>query len=221
MPVKINWLMWGVVINFIMLLLLAINVFNIAIPFPSITKAEYTISTLDEPQSSEMLPALKTSDLYYVELIVDTPSSITWNDIFTCSIKTENKGKKTVGEPEFRIFIVDSIGNVRGIYPSQMINCINYSLTNLLLLDDSIKKEESEEGIKFKFNMPPEDQKVIGNWKIFVYLFDKSSQSLVSYNVCEFEITRPSSPPYLFAGIITGFIFAVISELIKEYRKKN
>jgi hypothetical protein len=190
MSEKINWVKWGVIANFVILIVVIMGLFNISIPFPSFAKIEQTIYTLEEPISPEMLPALKTSPLHYIELIVKPPLNVNYGDTLKFSINIIDKGKKTVGEPEFRIFIVDSIGNVRGVYPSQVANLMKSNSTNLLLINDDIEKEESKNAINFNFKMPPEDQKVIGDWKIFVYLFDKGNRMLVSYSVCEFMVGR-------------------------------
>lgn len=58
---RIDWIKWGVIINFIMLIAVLISLFNISIPLPSFAKVEHTIYTLEEPISSEKLPALLKS----------------------------------------------------------------------------------------------------------------------------------------------------------------
>ncbi|MCK4736614.1 MAG: hypothetical protein KAT65_29440 [Methanophagales archaeon] len=221
---KVDWVKWGVVINFVMLIAILTTVFNISIPLPSFGKQEFAISTLERPMSPEILPALETSPLYYTELIVKTPGEVDYGDILKFSINIKDKGKKSVEEPEFRVFIVDSIGNVRGVYPPQVINWMQNNSISFLLIEDDIQKEEIDEGIIFNFKMPPEDQKVSGSWKIFVYLFDKSNESLVSYNVSEFMVTRKNSL-LLYIGIIglmicTGVLIFGIYSLLREIRLK-
>ena len=217
------WLKWGVIVNFAMLIVVIIGLFNISIPLPSFAKVEHTIYTLEEPISSEMLPALEVSQVYYIELIVKPPQDVNYGDTLKFSTDTINKGKKTVEEPEFRVFIVDSIGNIRGVYPTQVINLMQNNSTNLLLINDDFEKEESRNTINFKFTMPLEDQKVIGDWKIFVYLFDKGNGMLVSYNVCEFMVVRSDIWMRTIAPMIVLPIVLLFSELIFTYirRKKR
>jgi hypothetical protein len=223
-----SWMKWGVILNFIMLIAILIGLLNINIPLPSFAKVEHTavIYTLEEPISSEMLPALKISPVYYIELIVKPPQNVNYGDTLRFSTNTIDKGKKTVEKPEFRVFIVDSIGNIRGVYPPQVINLMQNNSTNLLLINDDFEKEESRSTINFNFTMPPEDQKVIGDWKIFVYLFDKGNGMLVSYNVCEFMVGRSEreSSQVLFSIMamvigLTVVIFVTLAQYISRRRK--
>ena len=202
-------LKWGVIINFIMLLAVIIGLLNINIPVPSFDKKEYEIFILDEQISSTLLPNLKTSPNYYIELKVDSLSEIDYSETLKFSINTIDKGKIPVKNPEFRIFMVDSVGNVRGLYPKQPINLIQNNSTNFLLTNDDFNIGDLNKKINFYFKMPPEDQKVIGNWKVFVYLFDKNTEMLVSYNVFEFKVRENKSNLYI--NLIFGFyIFAVL-----------
>ena len=189
-PKKPNWIKWGVIINSIMLIAVMMTIFNITIPLPSFAKVEHTVYTLEEPISSEILPALKASPLYYAELIVNPPQKAGYGDDLKFSAKVIEKGKKYIEEPEFRIFIVDSIGAIRGVYPLQIVNLLKTNSTNLLVINDDIGREETTKDVNFKFRMPPEDQKVIGDWKFFIYLFDKNSGESVSYAVYEFEVGK-------------------------------
>lgn len=75
---------------------------------------DYLINGLTEPIVDFELPSLITSPIYYVELTVETPTSTSYNQPLTFSVMTENKGKFAVEKPEYRIFIVDSVGNIRG-----------------------------------------------------------------------------------------------------------
>ena len=171
-----------------------------------------------------MLPALKTSPLYYIELIVKPPLNVNYGDTLKFSINTIDKGKRTIGEPEFRIFIVDSIGNVRGVYPSQVVNLMKSNSTNLLLINDDIEKEESKNTVNFNFKMPPEDQKVIGDWKIFVCFFDKSNGMLVSYNVCEFMVGKRELEPATTSTMILtglGMVFITVFNFWRIYYRKR
>ena len=77
-----KWIKCGVIVSFVMLIVVIIGIviglFNISISLPSakIEKTVYTVYTLEEPISLEMLPALKISPLYYIELIVKPMASL-------------------------------------------------------------------------------------------------------------------------------------------------
>ena len=223
MSEKVNWVKFGVIANFVMLIVVIIGLLNINIPLPSFAKVEHTavIYTLEEPISSEMLPALKISPVYYIELIVKPPQNVKYGDTLRFSTNTIDKGKKTVREPEFRVFIVDSIGNIRGVYPPQVINLMQNNSTNLLLINDDFEKEESRNTINFNFTMPPEDQKVIGDWKIFVYLFDKGNGMLVAYNVCEFTVVRSEIAWGEITSSLTTITFLVAIVGLTYYLEKR
>ena len=207
-------LKWGVIINFIMLLAVIIGLLNINIPVPSFDKKEYEIFISDEQISSTLLPNLKTSPNYYIELKVDSSSEIDYSETLEFSINTIDKGKIPVKNPEFRIFMVDSVGNVRGLYPKQPINLIQNNSTNFLLTNDDFNIGDLNKKINFYFKMPPEDQKVIGNWKVFVYLFDKNTEMLVSYNVFEFKVRENKSDLYI--NLIFGFLIFVMLFVMKD-----
>lgn len=225
---KTNWIKWGVIINFIMLIAIIISMLNITIPLPSFEKVEYKMYTLEKPISSEILPHLKTSPLYYVELIVDglpqNLQSVNYDDDLKFSVKTVNKGKKPVKEPFLMIFIVDSIGNIRGAYPSQMINWLDNNSTNILPINDDIKGEENMRDINLKFKMPSKDQKVMGNWKVFVYLFDKNSEEFVSYAVYNFVVEDQNEMDNnrILLSLIASMMAAVAALMLwKNLKKKN
>ena len=207
-------LKWGVIINFIMLIAVIIGILNINISIPSFDKKEYEIFILDEPISSTLLPNLKTSPNYYIELKVDSLSEIDYSETLKFSINTIDKGKIPVKNPEFRIFMVDSVGNVRGLYPKQPINLIQNYSTNFLLTNDDFEIDDLNKKGYFYFEMPPEDQKVIGNWKVFVYLFDKNTEMLVSYNVFEFKVQEKKS--VLFLTLYVVFMFFVLLFIWRE-----
>ena len=103
------------------------------------------------------------------------------------------------------------------MYPSQVANLMKSNSTNFLLINDDIEKEECKNAINFNFKMPPEDQKVIGDWKIIVYLFDKGNRMLVSYSVCEFKVV--SSKIVLYGGFITIAASIAITIYLKKLKK--
>ena len=187
---KINWVKWGVIINAIMLLVLFLTVFNVDLSLPSYPKPEYSITTLEQPFPlyPEKRPPLNCSPLYYTEIIVEKPNSVYYGDNLEISVIMKNRGKKPVKDPKLAIIIVDAIGNLRGIYPSDIFNVTNRNSTYTLGDHEKFQEESLNKGINFCFEMPPEDQKVIGGWKIFTYIYDRNSDCLVSYNVCEFDV---------------------------------
>lgn len=204
-----NWLKWGVIINFIMLIAVLIGILNINITIPSFDKKEYEIFIIDEQISSTLLPHLRTSPNYYIELKVDSSSEIDYSETLEFSVNTIDKGKIPVKNPEFRIFIVDLVGNVRGLYPKHSINLMQNNFTNSLLINDDFEIDDTKKKINFYFKMPPEDQKAIGNWKVFVYLFDKNTEMLVSYNVFEFKVQEKKSTLFLQLYILSIILILV------------
>ena len=63
--------------------------------------------------------------------------------------------------PEYRIFIVDSVGNVRGSYPKQPMKLIQNNSTNFLLTNDDFKIDDLNKKIYFYFKMPPKIKKLL------------------------------------------------------------
>ena len=204
----INWIKWGSIINFIMLIAIIISLSNITITLPSFEKIEHQLHTLEEPISSETLHPLKNSPQYYVELIIRHPSEIDYDGNLEFSVTLVDKGKKSVEEPEIRIFIVDSIEAIRGVYPPPIVDLLKINSTDLLVMNDTIGREEITKDVNFKFQMPPEDQKVIGDWKIFIYLFDKNSGEPVSYVIEEVKI-REINPIQRYFTIL-GFTATIV-----------
>lgn len=144
-----------------MLIAVIIGILNINISIPSFDKKEYEIFILAEQISSTLLPHLKTSPNYYIELKVDSSSVIDYSETLEFSINTIDKGKIPVKNPEYRIFIVDSVGNVRGSYPKQPMNLIQNNSTNFLLTNDDFKIDDLNKKIYFYFKMPPKIKKLL------------------------------------------------------------
>lgn len=217
----INWIKWGVIINFIMLIAIIISLSNITITLPSFEKIEHQLHTLEEPISSETLHPLKNSPQYYVELIIRHPSEIDYDGNLEFSVTLVDKGKKSVEEPEIRIFIVDSIGSIRGAYPSEICDLLNTNQTNLLVINDDIGIEEAIKGANFKFEMPPTDQKVIGYWKIFAYLFDKNSGEPVSYVIEEVKIREINPIQRYFTILVFTTAIVLILDTLRLFLKRK
>ncbi len=57
--------------------------------------------------------------------------------------------------------------------------------------EDNVEEEDIKKNISFSFDMPPEDQKVLGTWRIFAYLYD--NKDLASYIVYEFDVAEDKS----------------------------
>jgi hypothetical protein len=84
---------------------------------------------------------------------------------------------------------------------------------------DDISSEDGDNKLNFVFKLPSEDQKLIGDWRIFIYLFDRNSNSLVSYNIYEFKVSenRPLGFEKFFIYILPGNI---IFDLLKKKREQ-
>ena len=157
-----------------MLIVVIFGLLNISIPIPSFEKEEYTIQTLNGQISHFTLPSLETSPDYYVELTVNSKSEINYGDPLKFSVKSNDYGKIHAEEPVYRILIVDALGNLRGVYPYQDLNSNQNISTNFFLFnDDSNFEQVCIENMNFIFELPPEDQKIIGDWRVYLFLFNE------------------------------------------------
>jgi hypothetical protein len=155
---KIDWTKWGTVLNAVMLILVAIQVLailDIKIPMDIFHDDSYTMYTLADPVSIDVLPKLQVSPIYYVEVSASVPGSVSYNDDVKFSISTIDKGKNHIREPKLKAFVVDSVGNVRGTYPDPAQNVSSGPI--------SINKK-----FNLIFHPPPSDQKIIGAWRVCV-----------------------------------------------------
>ncbi|MDD4532040.1 MAG: hypothetical protein PHW22_01200 [Bacilli bacterium] len=218
---KLNWEKWGTIINFLMLLMVIIQVFNIQIPMPSFEKKQYQIYNTDPEIFPSDLYLLNTNPSYYVEMKVNTIDEISYKDDVKFSIDIINKGKKNIENPGYRILICDSLGRIRGIYPK--ISTPIHSPDDLVLTRDEINLKESDE-LNFVFKLPSEDQKVTGDWRICTYLFDKNSNSLISYNIHYFKVTDRnyflSNWIWMTSGIGV-FLILMFSSIIEKFIKRK
>lgn len=209
-----NYLKWGVIINFIMLVVVILGLLNISIPVPSFEKEEYTIQTLNEQISHFTLPSLETSPDYFVELTVNSKSEIDSGNPLKFSVKSNDYGKIHAEEPVYRILIVDALGNVRGVYPYQDFNSNQNISTNFFLFNDESNFEEVYiENMNFIFELPPEDQKIIGDWRVYIFLFNNYNEKLVSYNIFEFNV-KEKSDENLLAMMLINLITVIITAFL-------
>ncbi|MCC4765087.1 hypothetical protein FXW07_00095 [Methanosarcina sp. DH1] len=210
--INLKWVKLGVIINFVMLLIVIIQLFNVQIPMPSFEKKEYQIYNTDPKNYPLDLSLLNTSPVYYVVMEVKNPDADygTMLDLsyLRFSIDTANKGKNSVEDPEYRILICDPLGRIRGMYPKGITSINNFD--DLLLTKDDISLKESEKELNFIFKMPPEDQKILGNWRIYIYLLDNNSNSLVSYNIQDIRVIENKSANSIYDSVSTLFIFGTI-----------
>lgn len=181
------WSKWHLIATIIILILTFLLLSDIRINLIRSHKEFNYVSYIEEPKPFEKKPR-NVSPLYFYELVYLGEDSIRHGSNLRFSLILKNKGKKSIINPEYRIYIVDAIGDLRGSFPKY--NTTNGQRNeNIGYVDDGIKKNSIGTKVKFSFNMPPVDQKVIGDWKIFVYLYDGSSGDLISYLVQKFEVT--------------------------------
>ena len=69
--------------------------------------------------------------------------------------------------------------------------------------------------MNFIFELPPEDQKIIGDWRVYLFLFNEYNKKLVSYNVFEFNVKEKSDENYLTILLI-NIIFVTSGVLLME-----
>lgn len=220
--INLRWLKWGVIINFAMLLVVIIQLFNVHIPVPSFDKKEYLIYNIEPEIYPTNLYSLNTNPIYYVEMQVNTREIIEYGDDLKFSITTNNKGKKNIESPEYKILICDPLERIRGVYPK--INTPINTPEDLLTKKDDISSEDDDNKLNFVFKLPTEDQKVMGDWRIFIYLFDKNSNSLVSYNIYEFKVSenRPFRfEEFVLYGIVLPSMLIPINILADRLKKKR
>lgn len=174
-----SWVKWGVILNAVMLILVGIQVLDVRISLPNFEDKSYDMYTLNSPLPIEIIPKFNVSPLYFVEITATTPQKANYNDVAEFTIKTNDKGKNHISNTRFEAFIVDSVGSVRGIYPD---TAKNTSENNIMI----------DEQFKLLFHPPPLDQKVIGEWKLYLYTFNKDNGELASYGIYEFSMAEKS-----------------------------
>ncbi|AYK13964.1 MAG: hypothetical protein ACOX7X_07990 [Methanosarcina flavescens] len=221
--INLKWLKWGVIINFAMLLTVIAQLFNVHIPVPSFDEKEYLIYNTEPEIYPTNLYLLNTDPIYYVEMEVNNKEIIEYGEDLKFSITINNKGKKNIENPEYRILICDPLERIRGVYPK--INTPINAPEDLLTKKDDISSEDGDNKLNFVFKLPSEDQKLIGDWRIFIYLFDRNSNSLVSYNIYEFKVSenRPLGFEKFFIYILPGIVFIlgnIIFDLLKKKREQ-
>lgn len=213
-----SWVKWGVVLNAVMLILVGIQVLDVRIPLPNFEDKSYYMYTLNSPLTIEIIPKFNVSPLYFVEITAITPQNANYNDVAEFTIKTNDKGKNHIKNTRFEAFTVDSVGSVRGIYPDPTQNM---SENNIMM----------DEQFKLFFQPPPLDQKVIGEWKLYLYMFNKDNGELASYGIYEFSLADERGSSLITDSIaimtmtLSLFVFLIprskkLEGLIKKINKK-
>lgn len=203
-----SWVKWGVILNAVMLILVGIQVLDVRIPLPNFEDKSYDMYTLNPPLPIEIIPKFNVSPLYFVEIAATTPQNANYNDVTEFTIKTNDKGKNHIKDTRFLAFVVDSIGRVRGIYPD--------------LAKNTSGNDMMDEQFKLHFQPPPLDQKVIGEWKLYLYVFNNDSGELASYGIYEFSMTEKSGSSLIdsFIGLMMGFLLVFLSSIISAYSNR-
>ena len=199
----VDWVKLGTILNAIILILIGIQVLNVRIPIPNFEDKSYDMYTLNSPLPIEIIPKFNVSPLYFVEITATTPQNAHYNDVTEFTIKTNDKGKNHIKNTRFEAFVVDSIGRVRGIYPDPAKNTSG----NDMMMDEQFK---------LRFQPPSLDQKVIGEWKLYTYLFNRDNGELASYGIYEFSVAEESGSLNYYLGII--MIILVLSTVFNILR---
>jgi hypothetical protein len=207
---NINWTGWVnsnaimVVLTFIIVIMTAIMVLPVLDIRPAdyFHENSYEIFTLVDPLSPELLPNLQVSPIYYVEVSADVPKTTEYNKDARFTITTIDKGKNHIFRPKLRAFVVDSVGNIRGILP--------YSDQNISGINISFNKK-----LNLIFHDPPLDQKIIGTWKLYIYIYDYNMRDLASYGIYEFTLTEGNRTISSLSWLLA--ILAIISTFMSLY----
>ena len=67
--------------------------------------------------------------------------------------------------------------------------------------------------MNFVFELPPEDQKIIGDWRAYIYLYNKNNEKLISYNVFEFSIREKSDQTDNLVIMLTNLLGVAVAAL--------
>lgn len=213
---------YGLILNFFMFIFALFAFFHIQIPLPNFDKQEYQIYNVEPMEISHDLLFLNASPDYYVEMKYGNIRELNYGDNLSFSIETENKGKKFVEKPEYKIMVFDPLGRIRGAYPKIDKPVNNFG--DLLNVSSSTFLENDGKNLNFVFKFPPVDQKVLGYWRIYVFLIDKSSNSLVSYAIQDFKVSENINSLLNSTVIIVTLISAlatILSFLVNILGKKR
>jgi hypothetical protein len=224
---NLKWVRIGVIINFLMFLFFIPSIFNIHFSLPNFDKQEHQIYNVEPVMYPSNLLILNTSPAYYAEIKFNNVGDLKYGSSLSFSLTATNKGKNIIEKPEYIIFICDPLGRIRGTYPK--IDKTPNKSEDLFTVNDGTFFELDGSQLNFIFNFPPLDQKVLGYWRIYAYLINKSSNSLVSYAVQDFkvneDISSATSAENPFITIFTSITASVIGGIIIYYigynRKKK
>lgn len=144
-------------------------------------KADYTLESVTTPTilSTDFRESLSVSPEYFVVTIVNLKSETPYQgEPMQLSISFDNKGKKSVEQPRILVFFVD--------YMYRVWSAWNESVTSDVLT----------RGCSLEYRFPPLDQKIVGDWSIFVLLYDDAENTLVSYVLKQFTVTDIAPLPW-------------------------
>jgi len=170
--------------------LLSLIVTIAAMVYPSISlsissyffpEADYSINSVTTPTilSNDFRQSLSVSTEYIVVTSVNLKSNTPYQgDPLQLSISYENEGKKSVKQPRVSVYFVDFMFRVWNVW--------NESLTN----------DKLTEGFSLEYHFPPLDEKIVGNWIVFVLLYDDVESVLVSYVLKTFTVTDVAPQPW-------------------------
>lgn len=165
-----------------------------------ISKADYSIDSVTIPTilSNDFRQSLSVSTEYIVVTSVNLKSNTPYQgDPLQLSISYENEGKKSVKQPRVSVYFVDFMFRVWNVW--------NESLTN----------DKLTEGFSLEYHFPPLDEKIVGNWIVFVLLYDDVESVLVSYVLKTFAVTDVAPQPWWQPFLLLGLLLLAAIVLIK------
>lgn len=176
---RISRAQWGVLIIAIMSLIVAFTGVNFQSIYSYISetmfpKPDYIVESWTSPTqiSSHFRESLSPSPEYYVVTSVNLKSDNPYQgDPMQFSISFENKGKKSVKQPKIQLRFADFLDRV------------------WIVWNESVTDEILTEGCSFEYRFPSLDQKVVGDWSVFILLYDDAENLLVSYVLKQFTVT--------------------------------
>lgn len=144
-------------------------------------KADYTLESVTTPTilSTDFRESLSVSPEYFVVTIVNLKSETPYQgEPMQLSISFDDKGKKSVEQPRILVFFAD--------YMYRVWSAWNESVTSDVLT----------RGCNLEYHFPPLDQKITGDWSIFVLLYDDAENTLVSYALRQLPVTDIAPLPW-------------------------
>lgn len=203
---KIQWALFIVamlsfLVGFVGINLQTISTYISETMFP---KADHSVKSWTTPTilSSEFRKSLSVSPEYFVVMSVNMKTETPYlGEQMQFSISIENKGKNSVEHPRVEIYFVDYMDRVWAIW--------NRSITDDVLT----------EGFSFEYSFPSPDEKIVGDWHIFLLLYDDQEPALVSYVLREFTTTDVAPKPWWQDISILFVIVAIIFSILPWYEE--